>query len=90
MGNPAEVPNGIPLDATVDDGKVERSVNEIERPFRWVPIRSLAAHHRPRSDTRSAASVLSSGRRRGTRSTLRQDERAELGPYLGIPLSTTR
>jgi len=48
MGNPAEVPNGIPLDATVDDGKVERSVNEIERPFRWVPIRSLAAHHRPR------------------------------------------
>lgn len=48
MNIPAEVPTGTPIDAPAASGRVQPTGTEAARPFRWVPIRSLSARHRPR------------------------------------------
>ena len=48
MGISTEVPIGAPINAATNTGPVEPTGKANAQPFRWVPIRSLAAHHRPR------------------------------------------
>lgn len=48
MGIPAEAPIDVPIDAAAASGLIEPNGEVAARPFRWVPIRSLAARHRPR------------------------------------------